>query len=197
MRPAQRPLFPCDPLFPNRRGPKMHSGAVWKKVLSARVPKPLRSHPDPPGSRPDPPPPFLRPPTAKSIDEYIEQRAKPEAEREIDDRLVVVARAHVRALLCRRPVPPGGWRRVGDKRLDKLEEAISKSPDPADSLAYATKVCQTLVTSREFRLEVLRALVGLYDDISGDRSPQRVPVPDVPRRRRRGGEDPRRARGRE
>ena len=54
------------------------------------------------------------------------------------------------------------------KRLDKLEEAISKSPDPADSLAYATKVCQTLVTSREFRLEVLRALVGLYETTSAE-----------------------------
>lgn len=54
------------------------------------------------------------------------------------------------------------------KRLDKLEEAISKSPDPADSLAYATKVCQTLVTSREFRREVLRALVGLYETTSAE-----------------------------
>ena len=51
------------------------------------------------------------------------------------------------------------------RRLDKLEEAITKSPDAADSLAYATKVCQTLVTSREFRHEVLRALVRAAQDV--------------------------------
>ncbi len=54
------------------------------------------------------------------------------------------------------------------RRLDKLEEAITKSPDAADSLAYATKVCQTLVTSREFRHEVLRALVRLYETTAAE-----------------------------
>ena len=36
------------------------------------------------------------------------------------------------------------------KRLDKLEEAIHKSTDVAEALNYATRVCQTLVTSRSF-----------------------------------------------
>ena len=49
------------------------------------------------------------------------------------------------------------------RRLDKLEEAVVKSPSPEESLAYATKACQTLVTSRAFRLETLRALVKMYE----------------------------------
>ena len=54
------------------------------------------------------------------------------------------------------------------RRLDKLEESIVKSDDVADSLAYATKVTQTLVTSREFRMQVLRALVKLHETVAGD-----------------------------
>ena len=49
------------------------------------------------------------------------------------------------------------------KRLDKLEEAIHTSTDVAEALNYATKVCQTLVTSREFRREVLTVLVRMYE----------------------------------
>jgi len=54
------------------------------------------------------------------------------------------------------------------RRLDKLEEAVTQSPDPAESLAYATKACQTLVTSRAFRAETLRALVKMYETSSAE-----------------------------
>jgi 26S proteasome regulatory subunit N2 len=40
------------------------------------------------------------------------------------------------------------------RRLDKLEEAVVNSGDPPAHLAYALRVCQTLVTSREFRRTV-------------------------------------------
>ena len=55
------------------------------------------------------------------------------------------------------------------RRLDKLGGGHLRSlPIAADSLAYATKVCQTLVTSREFRLEVRRTLVRLYETTAAE-----------------------------
>lgn len=39
-------------------------------------------------------------------------------------------------------------------RLDKLAEAIQRSSDPVALLTYSLNVCQSLVTSREFRQQV-------------------------------------------
>ena len=39
------------------------------------------------------------------------------------------------------------------RRLDKLEEAVHRSPDTVGILTYALRVCQDLVVSREFRFE--------------------------------------------
>lgn len=39
------------------------------------------------------------------------------------------------------------------RRLDKLEEAVHRSPDTVGILTYALHVCQDLVVSREFRFE--------------------------------------------
>ena len=90
------------------------------------------------------------------------------AEREIDDRLVAVVER-----MFDRCFADGQYRQaigvaLETRRLDKLEEAITKSPDAADSLAYATKVCQTLVTSREFRREVLHASGSAIRGDGGD-----------------------------
>jgi hypothetical protein len=40
------------------------------------------------------------------------------------------------------------------RRLDKLEEVISRSADTTATLKYALTVCQNLVTNREFRQQV-------------------------------------------
>jgi len=37
------------------------------------------------------------------------------------------------------------------RRLDKLEEAVKRSADPAAQLSYTLRCCQSLVTSRDFR----------------------------------------------
>ena len=49
------------------------------------------------------------------------------------------------------------------KRLDALENAISKADQPEVVLSYATKVSQTLVTQKSFRAEALALLVKLYE----------------------------------
>lgn len=40
------------------------------------------------------------------------------------------------------------------RRLDKLEEVITKSTDMVKALKYALKVCQNLVINRDFRQQV-------------------------------------------
>ncbi len=40
------------------------------------------------------------------------------------------------------------------RRLDKLEEAVSRTPDTAATLDYALQVCQRMVINRDFRQQV-------------------------------------------
>lgn len=48
------------------------------------------------------------------------------------------------------------------RRLDKVKETIEQATDKASLLKYTFDVCQTLVSSRETRLQVLRILVAMY-----------------------------------
>ena len=115
-------------------------------------------------NRSDPPRPFPRPASAaKAIDEYIEQRQKPEAEQAIDARLVSIVERMFQRCFDDGQIHQAIGVALETKRLDKLEEAIHKSTDVAEALNYATRVCQTLVTSREFRREVLTVLVRMYE----------------------------------
>ena len=106
-------------------------------------------------------------PTAKAIDEYIERRNAPEESTEpIDPRLIDVVERMFERCFADSQFRQAIGVALETRRLDKLEEAVTKSPDPAESLAYATKACQTLVTSRAFRAETLRALVKMYETSS-------------------------------
>ena len=40
------------------------------------------------------------------------------------------------------------------RRLDKLEEAVHRAPDTVAILRYALRVCQRVVASKDFRLQV-------------------------------------------
>eukprot|EP01047_Picozoa_sp_COSAG01_P011769 COSAG01_NODE_518_length_16019_cov_9.486809_9_plen_854_part_00 len=52
------------------------------------------------------------------------------------------------------------------RRLDKVEECVQRSDDPADILDYCYHVAHDLVTSGQFRMLVLRKLVELYSGFS-------------------------------
>ena len=106
---------------------------------------------------------FVKTLLAKAIDEYIEQRQKPEAEQAIDARLVSIVERMFQRCFDDGQIHQAIGVALETKRLDKLEEAIHKSTDVAEALNYATRVCQTLVTSREFRREVLTVLVRMYE----------------------------------
>ena len=107
--------------------------------------------------------------TAKAIDEYIERRNAPEESTEpIDPRLIDVVERMFERCFADSQFRQAIGVALETRRLDKLEEAVTRSPDPAESLAYATKACQTLVTSRAFRAETLRALVKMYETSSAE-----------------------------
>jgi 26S proteasome regulatory subunit N2 len=45
------------------------------------------------------------------------------------------------------------------RRADKVEEAISRCPQKKEFFAHVFTVCQTVVSSRDFRHQILRLLV--------------------------------------
>ena len=105
---------------------------------------------------------------AKAIDEYIEQRAKPEAEQAIDARLTAIVERMFERCFADEQYHQAIGVALETRRLDKLEESVNKSGDVSECLAYAVKVTQTLVTSREFRQQVLRVVVRMYETMAGE-----------------------------
>ncbi|PRW45196.1 26S proteasome non-ATPase regulatory subunit 1-like protein A-like [Chlorella sorokiniana] len=107
---------------------------------------------------------------ARCIDSYIEARVK-EAEgaadaAQPDPRLVAVVER-----LFERCYTDGQFEQaVGialeSRRLDQLERAITASPEVERTLKYALDVSQRLVVSREFRHQVLRLVIRLYEGVA-------------------------------
>lgn len=137
---------------------------------------------------------FAQPcPTARCIDRYIELQTKAAHGETIDadKRLVaIVERMFERYACCDgcgvslfSPVPPrvinhrlcrcfedGQYEQaigiaLESWRLDKLEEAIRRSPNCAAALDYSLRACQKLVAHRRFREQVLWLLVKLYEGL--------------------------------
>lgn len=106
---------------------------------------------------------------ARCLDQYFELRVKEVEQKEqvqIDPRLVDV----VERMLDRCCKDGQFEQAVGvaleGRRLDKLEEVVGRSTNPAATLAYALRVCQALVINRDFRQQVLQLLIRLYEDCS-------------------------------
>lgn len=114
---------------------------------------------------------------AKCIDEYVLLRVKghesKSEEVKIDERLVVIVER-----MFDRCFRDGQYRQaigiaLESRRIDKLEESILKSEDVASTLAHTFKASLKLITSRDYRLQVLRTLVKLY---TGSATPDYISV---------------------
>jgi len=111
---------------------------------------------------------------AKSIDTYVRERQGLEMTRALDDpSLDGIERGLVDIVerMFERCLREGQYfQAIGialeSKRLDKLEEAITRSDCVADCLSYSMKVCSSLVSVREFRQHVLRLLAKMYSTLS-------------------------------
>lgn len=105
---------------------------------------------------------------SRCVDLYLEQRHQEAAssdKADIDGRLIAIVER-----MFERCFKDGQYEQaVGialeARRLDKLEQTIKASPDMVKILTYSLQVCQTLVISREFRQQVLRLLIKLYESV--------------------------------
>ncbi|KAK5841047.1 hypothetical protein PVK06_009955 [Gossypium arboreum] len=110
---------------------------------------------------------------AKAIDEYASFRSKAAESSDeavkVDPRLEEIVERMLDKCIMDRKYQQAMGIAVECRRLDKLEEAITKSENVHAILAYCTHVSHSFVYRREYRHEVLRLLVKVY---------QKLPSPD-------------------
>jgi 26S proteasome regulatory subunit N2 len=107
---------------------------------------------------------FTLSPPATCIDEYISTRAKEDAEAEklLDPRLTAVVER-----MFERCYTSGEFKQalgiaLEARRLDQVEASITRAPDVAAMLAYCFEICRTVVSIRDFRLQVYGVMVKIY-----------------------------------
>ncbi|GBG66879.1 hypothetical protein CBR_g72635 [Chara braunii] len=106
---------------------------------------------------------------AKCIDEYVLLSVKASESREeaqpMDPRLVAIVERMLEKCLKDKQFQQAIGIALECHRLDKLEEAILKSDDVPAMLQYTLRVSQTLVNRREFRRQVLKTIVKLFQSV--------------------------------
>ncbi|KAK8477395.1 hypothetical protein V6N13_064992 [Hibiscus sabdariffa] len=110
---------------------------------------------------------------AKAIDEYASFRSKAaessDETAKVDTRLEEIVERMLDKCIMDRKYQQAMGIAIECRRLDKLEEAITRSENVHATLSYCTNVSHSFVYRREFRREVLRLLVKVY---------QQLPSPD-------------------
>jgi len=111
---------------------------------------------------------------AKCIDQYIKQRVEQIEDKEgnkieIDKRLENIVLGMFDRCFQHKKYRQALGIALEARRLDKLEQAITSADDVPEMLRYALQVSLDLILHRDFRQNVLRLLVKLY---------QQLPVPD-------------------
>ncbi|KAG5396556.1 hypothetical protein IGI04_018370 [Brassica rapa subsp. trilocularis] len=109
---------------------------------------------------------------AKAIDEYASLRSKAVESSEmvdIDPRLEAIVERMLGKCITDGKYQQAMGIALECRRLDKLEEAITKSDNVEGTLTYCINVSHSFVNRREYRHEVLSLLVEVY---------QKLPSPD-------------------
>ncbi|KAK6255161.1 hypothetical protein SCA6_016466 [Theobroma cacao] len=110
---------------------------------------------------------------AKAIDEYASLRSKAaessDEAAKVDPRLEAIVERMLDKCIMDEKYQQAMGIAIECRRLDKLEEAITRSDNVHGTLAYCINVSHSYVYRREFRREVLRLLVKVY---------QQLPSPD-------------------
>uniref|UniRef100_A0A0D6QRD2 26S proteasome non-ATPase regulatory subunit 1 homolog n=1 Tax=Araucaria cunninghamii TaxID=56994 RepID=A0A0D6QRD2_ARACU len=110
---------------------------------------------------------------AKAIDEYAALRAKAAESSEeaiqMDPRLELTVERMLDKCILDGKFQQALGIALECRRLDKLEEATMKSDNVSGMLSYCINVSQGFVSRREYRCEVLRLLVKIYE---------KLPLPD-------------------
>ncbi|KAK6914274.1 26S proteasome regulatory subunit RPN2, C-terminal [Dillenia turbinata] len=109
---------------------------------------------------------------AKAIDEYASIKTKAaESNKEaiVDPRLEAIVERMLDKCIMDGKYQQAMGMAIECRRLDKLEEAITRSDNVQGTLSYCINVSHSFVNRREYRSEVLRLLVKVY---------QKLPSPD-------------------
>ncbi|GLT55296.1 hypothetical protein SLA2020_284330 [Shorea laevis] len=110
---------------------------------------------------------------AKAIDEYASLKTKAAESNDeagkVDPRLEAIVERMLDKCIADGKYAQAMGIAIECRRLDKLEEAITKSDNVQGTLSYCINVSHSFVNLREYRLEVLRLLVQVY---------QKLPSPD-------------------
>ncbi|KAJ0984151.1 hypothetical protein J5N97_002507 [Dioscorea zingiberensis] len=110
---------------------------------------------------------------AKAIDEYASLKSKPikpsDDEAIVDPRLKAIVERMLDKCISDGKYQQAMGMAVECRRLDKLEEAITSSDNVHAALSYCINLSHSFVNHREYRCEVLRLIVKIY---------QRLPSPD-------------------
>ncbi|XP_043704491.1 26S proteasome non-ATPase regulatory subunit 1 homolog A-like [Telopea speciosissima] len=110
---------------------------------------------------------------AKAIDEYASLKSKAaessENAEKVDPRLEATVERMLDKCISDGKYQQAMGMAIECRRLDKLEEAIIRSDNVQGSLSYCINISHSFVNRREYRLEVLRLLVNIY---------QKLPSPD-------------------
>ncbi|KAK4421599.1 26S proteasome non-ATPase regulatory subunitA [Sesamum alatum] len=107
---------------------------------------------------------------AKAIDEYASLKAKAaEANDEsaaVDPRLEAIVERMLDKCIADGKYQQAIGMAIECRRLDKLEEAVIRSDNVHATINYCIDVSHSFVNRREYRLEVLRLLVKVYQQLS-------------------------------
>ncbi|GLU08711.1 hypothetical protein SLE2022_256080 [Rubroshorea leprosula] len=110
---------------------------------------------------------------AKAIDEYASLRSKAAESNDeaanVDPRLEAIVERMLDKCIADGKYQQAMGVAIECRRLDKLEEAITRSDNVPGSLSYCMNVSHSFVNRREYRREVLHLLVNVF---------QKLPSPD-------------------
>uniref|UniRef100_A0A7C9E1P7 26S proteasome non-ATPase regulatory subunit 1 homolog n=1 Tax=Opuntia streptacantha TaxID=393608 RepID=A0A7C9E1P7_OPUST len=105
----------------------------------------------------------------KAIDEYANLRKKAAESNEeaakIDPRLEAIVERMLEKCILDGKYQQAMGIAIECRRLDKLEEAVMRSDNAPGSLSYCINVSHSYVNRREYRREVLRLLVRVYEKL--------------------------------
>ncbi|KAG0498309.1 hypothetical protein HPP92_002606 [Vanilla planifolia] len=106
---------------------------------------------------------------AKALDEYASLRAKNAKSNEvasaIDPRLEAIVERMLDKCISDGKYQQAMGMSVECRRLDKLEEAITRSDSVHGALSYCINLSHSFVYHREYRCEILRLLVKIYQGL--------------------------------
>ncbi|KAG4184993.1 hypothetical protein ERO13_A09G204800v2 [Gossypium hirsutum] len=106
---------------------------------------------------------------SKAIDQYVSLRSKAaESSNEaamVDPRLEAIVERMLEKCIMDGKYQQAMGIAIECRRLDKLEEAITRSDNVHGTLAYSINVSHSFVYRREYRQEVLRLLVKVYEKL--------------------------------